>query len=173
MATTTVAAGKIFKAYINGQPEIPAGWAFDSEGAPTTDTKKAYKGMLMPLGGYKGSGLAMMVEILCGVLGGGAMAHELGGIRWRGTRVRCSQTFIAIDIARFMPIEEFTARMETLVSIVKSAPAAPGHEEVLVAGDPEWRIEAERLANGIPIADGNWAELLKAAEKVGVPAPSL
>ena len=64
MATTTVAAGRIFKAFINGQPEIPAGWAFDSEGVPTTDTTEAYKGMLMPLGGYKGSGLAMMVEIL-------------------------------------------------------------------------------------------------------------
>src|SRR5207237_6141074 len=71
MATTTVAAGRIFKAMINGQPEIPAGWAFDSAGVPTTDTAAAYKGMLMPLGGYKGSGLAMMVEILCSVLSGG------------------------------------------------------------------------------------------------------
>jgi LDH2 family malate/lactate/ureidoglycolate dehydrogenase len=172
MATTTVAAGKIFKAHINGQPEIPAGWAFDSDGVPTTDTEKAYKGMLMPLGGYKGSGLAMMVEILCAVLSGGAMANELGGIRWRGTRVRVSQTFIAIDIARFMPLQEFTARMEKLVEIVKSTPAAPGYGEVLVAGDPEWRIEADRLKNGVPIADGNWAELLKAAGKVGVKANS-
>ncbi len=171
MATTTVAAGKIFKAYINGQPEIPAGWAFDSGGVPTTDTAKAYQGMLMPLGGYKGSGLAMMVEILCAVLSGGAMANELGGIRWRGTRVRCSQTFIAVNIARFMPPGEFTARMEKLVAIVKSTPPAPGFSEVLVAGDPEWRTEAERLANGIPIAEGNWAELVKAAEKVGVAAP--
>src|SRR5436305_11182781 len=61
MATTTVAAGRIFKAMINGQPEIPAGWAFDSEGVPTTDTNQAYKGMLMPLGGYKGIGLARRV----------------------------------------------------------------------------------------------------------------
>src|SRR4029453_16817836 len=112
MATTTVAAGKIFKAFLNHQPEIPAGWAFDSEGYPTTETEKAYKGMLMPLGGYKGSGLAMMVEILCAVLGGGAMANEIGGIRFRGKPVRVSQVYIAIDIARFMPVEEFSARME-------------------------------------------------------------
>src|SRR5438477_539401 len=91
MATTTVAAGKVFKAFLNGQPEIPAGWAFDSGGRPTTDTQAAYKGMLMPLGGYKGSGLAMMVEILCSVLSGGAMANEVGGIRFRGTQVRVSQ----------------------------------------------------------------------------------
>jgi LDH2 family malate/lactate/ureidoglycolate dehydrogenase len=106
------------------------------------------------------------------VLSGGAMATELGGIRWRGTRVRVSQTFIAIDIARFMPVEEFTARMEKLVGVMKSTPAAPGYDEVLVAGEPEWRIEAERLANGVPIADGNWAELVKAAAKVGVAPPS-
>src|SRR5260370_14674119 len=76
MATTTVAAGKGFKAVLHQQPEIPAGWAFDREGVPPTDTAEAYNGMLMPLGGYKGSGLAMMVEILCGVLGGGAMATQ-------------------------------------------------------------------------------------------------
>jgi LDH2 family malate/lactate/ureidoglycolate dehydrogenase len=173
MATTTVAAGKIFKAHINGQPEIPAGWAFDSEGVPTTATERAYEGMLMPLGGYKGSGLAMMVEILCGVLSGGAMAWELGGIRWRGKPTRVSQNFIAIDIARFMPVEEFTARMERLVETVKSTPAAPGYEEVLVAGDPEWRIEAERLGKGIPIAQGNWDALVQAAESVGAAVPAL
>jgi LDH2 family malate/lactate/ureidoglycolate dehydrogenase len=173
MATTTVAAGKIFKAHLNGQPEIPAGWAFDSNGLPTTDTEAAYSGMLMPLGGYKGSGLAMMVEILCAVLGGGAMANEIGGIRYRGKTVRVSQTFIAIDIARFMPVEEFTARMERLVGIIKSTAPAPGYEEVLVAGEPEWRIEAERLRNGIPIAQGNWDALCKAASSVGVTAPAL
>lgn len=171
MATTTVAAGKIFKAFLNNQPEIPAGWAFDSEGVPTTDTQAAYKGMLMPLGGYKGSGLAMMVEILCAVLGGGAMANEVGAIRFRGRKVRVSQTFIAIDVARFMPLDEFTARIEKLVGIIKAVPPAPGYGEVLVAGDPEWRIEAQRLAAGIPIADGNWSELSKAAARVNVKPP--
>jgi LDH2 family malate/lactate/ureidoglycolate dehydrogenase len=171
MATTTVAAGRIFKAFINGQPEIPAGWAFDSEGVPTTDTQKAYKGMLMPLGGYKGSGLAMMVEILCSVLSGGAMANEIGGIRMRGRKVRNSQVFMAIDVARFMPVEEFTARIEQLVALMKSTPTAPGYDEVMVAGDPEWRSEAERLANGIPIADGNWNSLVKTAERVKVQVP--
>lgn len=173
MATTTVAAGKIFKAHLNSQPTIPAGWAFDSNGVPTTDTEAAYKGLLMPLGGYKGSGLAMMVEILCGVLSGGAIANELGGIRYRGKLVRVSQTFLAIDIARFMPVEEFTARMEKLVGIMKSTPAAPGYDEVLVAGEPEWRIEAERLKSGIPIADGNWDMLCKAAKSVGVSVPAV
>jgi LDH2 family malate/lactate/ureidoglycolate dehydrogenase len=173
MATTTVAAGKIFKAFINHEPEIPAGWAFDSQGVPTTGTEAAYKGMLMPLGGYKGSGLAFMVEILCSVLSGGAMSDDIGGIRFRGKRLRVSQTFLAIDVARFMPLKEFTARMESLVSRVKSTAAAPGYEEVLVAGDPEWRMEAERRRNGIPISSGNWETLVKAAARVTVAPPAL
>jgi len=170
MATTTVAAGRIFKAFLNHQPKIPAGWAFNSEGVPTTDTTAAYQGMLMPLGGYKGSGLAMMVEILTSVLSGGAMANEVGGIRFRGKTVRVSQMYMAIDIGRFMPLGEFTARVEQLVALMKSTSPAPGYDEVMVAGDPEWRMEAERRKTGIPIADGNWDALIKAAGRVGVAA---
>jgi LDH2 family malate/lactate/ureidoglycolate dehydrogenase len=173
MATTTVAAGRIFKAFINGQPEVPAGWAFNSAGIPTTNTREAYEGMLMPLGGYKGSGLAFLVEILCAVLSGGAMSNEVGGIRFRGRTVRVSQMFLAIDVARFMPLEEFTARMEKLVALIKATPPAPGYDEVLVAGDPEWRTAAERLRAGIPIAAGNWETLVKTAARVNVPAPAL
>jgi LDH2 family malate/lactate/ureidoglycolate dehydrogenase len=173
MATTTVAAGKIFKAFINEKPEIPAGWAFESQGVPTTDTKAAYNGgMLMPLGGYKGSGLGLMVEILCSVLSGGAMANDVGGIRIRGRANRCSQCFIAIDVAHFMPVEEFAARVERLVNLMKTTPAAPGYDEVLVAGDPEWRTEAERRRSGIPIEDGNWDKLVKTAGSLKVPVPA-
>jgi LDH2 family malate/lactate/ureidoglycolate dehydrogenase len=171
MATTTVAAGKIYKAMFNGQPEVPAGWAFDAQGVPTTDTAAAYHGMLAPLGGYKGSGLALMVEILCSVLSGGASPDEMGALRHRGKRVRVSQTFIAIDIARFMPVAEFTARVERLVRHIKDTPAAPGYEEVLVAGDPEWRSEAERRAHGIPFEEGTWERLRQAGALVGVKEP--
>ena len=171
MATTTVAAGKVFKAFINHQPELPAGWAFNAEGVATTNTEEAYHGMLMPLGGYKGSGLGFLVEILCAVLSGGAMSNEVGGIRFRGKLVRTSQMFLAIDVARYMPLEEFTARMESLVALVKSAPPAPGYDEVLVAGDPEWRTQAERLRNGIPISEGNWETLVKTAARVKVAPP--
>ena len=103
MATTTVAANKIFKAFNNQTPSIPAGWAMDKEGVPTTSTDEAYHGLLMPLGGYKGSGLAVMVEILCAVLSGSAIGTELGGIRFPGKPVRVGQFYLAIDVARFMP----------------------------------------------------------------------
>lgn len=171
MATTTVAMGKIFKAHFSGQEEIPFGWAMDSEGVPTTSTAAAIKGMPMPLGGYKGSGLAFMVEILVAVLSGGAMSTEVGGIRIRTRPMRCGQAFIGIDAGRFLPVEEFNQRMERLVEMVKQTPPSQGYDEVLVAGEPEWRQKEQRSVQGIPLSKGVWAELTKTAAKVSVAAP--
>jgi LDH2 family malate/lactate/ureidoglycolate dehydrogenase len=169
MATTTVAANRIFKSYNNHEPSISPGWAMDSDGIPTTDTKAAYAGLLMPLGGYKGSGLAMMVEILCGVIGGGAMSTQLGGLRVRGKKFRASQTFIAIDVMRVQP--EFRERIDWLIGEVKSAAPASGFEEVLVANEPELRTERERLQHGIPIPDGTWDALVNSAARLGLGEP--
>jgi LDH2 family malate/lactate/ureidoglycolate dehydrogenase len=171
MATTTVANNRIFKALMNGEETIPAGWAVDSQGVPTTDTDAAIRGMPMPLGGYKGSGLAMMVELLCGVLSGGAMSVEVGGIRVEGKPTRTSQTFVAIDAGRFMPAGEFHRRVEWLVNTVKSAAPATGYDEVMVAGDPEWRAEAERRQSGIPLGQGTWDCLVETAARLGVGPP--
>jgi LDH2 family malate/lactate/ureidoglycolate dehydrogenase len=168
MATTTVAANRIFKAHTNREPSISAGWAMDKDGVPTTDTEAAYAGLLMPLGGYKGSGLAMMVEILCGAISGGAMSKELGGLRIRGKHFRASQTFMAIDVARMQP--EFAQRVDWLIDTVKDTAPASGFDEVLVANEPELRTERKRLADGIPIPAGTWEALLKGAARVGIHA---
>ena len=170
MATTTVAMGKIYKAGFNHQPEIPAGWAMDSDGVPTTSTQAALRGLLMPLGGYKGSGLAMMVEILCGVLAGGAMGTELGGLRVEDRPFRVSQFFLAIDIGRLMPRAEFEERMSHLIDMVKSRKPAPGFDEVLVAGEPEWRAEAGRRRDGVPVDLPLMHTLREWAVRLGVQA---
>lgn len=172
MATSTVALGKLEQAKLNKKTEIPAGWALDSEGRPTIDLAAALAGFLMPLGGYKGSGLALMVEILGGVLGGGAMAPDIRGIRDHGRLARTNHTFLAIDVARFLPLDTFQARMEWLVEHVKFTPPAGGYDEVLVAGDPEWRIEDERRARGIPILPGPWEALADTARRLAVPLPA-
>jgi LDH2 family malate/lactate/ureidoglycolate dehydrogenase len=173
MATTTVAANKIFKAFNNRTPSIPSGWAMDKEGVPTTDTDAAYHGLLMPLGGYKGSGLAVLVEILCAVLSGSAISTEMGGIRFHGKPVRVGQFYLAIDVARFMPLENFASRMDQLIRVLKSSAPAKGYSEVLVANDPERRMEAERFATGIPLDSGTWDRLAKYAHELNVPLPPL
>lgn len=168
MATTTVALGQILKAKFKGEETIPPGWALDSRGVPTTSTEEALKGMPMPLGGYKGSGLGLMVEILCAVLSGGAMSRAVGGIRVKEHPMEISQFFLAIDVSRFLPLEEFRARMERLIAEVKSAAPAEGYDEVLVAGDPEWRYEEVRRRDGIPLAPGVWENLQRVAALAGV-----
>ena len=172
MATTTVARGKIQKALYAGEPTIPAGWAMDRDGVPTTDTVTALKGLALPLGGYKGTGLGIMVEILCAVLAGGGMLTDLGGISIPGRPLRVSQMFLGIDVSRFIAPEEFQQRMEFLVDSLKSSKPAAGYDEVLVAGEPESRTQAERLLHGIPVEPGLWGELLKLARAKGVPVPA-
>lgn len=171
MATTTVALNKIYKAMLSGDQSIPAGWAMDAEGNPTTDPQTAIDGLPMPLGGYKGSGLAVMVEILCAVLSGGAMLTDVGGIRVKTKAMRASHLFLAIDVARFLPLEEFITRMKWLRDTLKSAPPASGFREVLVAGEPEWRAEEIRRREGIPVSRGIWDQLGQLAETLKVSMP--
>jgi len=171
MATTTVALNRIYKALLSGDKTIPAGWAMNAEGKPTTDPQVAADGLPMPLGGYKGYGLAVMVEILCAVLSGGAMLSEVGGIHMHGKQMRANHLFLAIDVARFMPLEEFTARMRWLRETLTNSQPAFGFEEVMIAGDPEWRTEEARSLVGIPVARGIWDQLAELAGSLNVTVP--
>jgi LDH2 family malate/lactate/ureidoglycolate dehydrogenase len=171
MATTTVALNRIFKAAMNHEHVIPAGWAMDKEGMPTTDTQAALEGLPMPLGGYKGSGLAVMVEVLCAVLSGGAMLTDLHGLRKQGKPMRVGQFFLAIDVARFMPMDEFVERMQRLRDILKNTAPAPGFEDVMLAGEPEWRAIEQRTKAGIPFPAPTWDALATIAKRLGVPVP--
>jgi len=172
MATTTVAANRIFKAYHNKQEEIPAGWAMDKEGRPTTHTVEAFHGLVMPLGGYKGTGLAVMVEILCAILGGGAMSTEVGGLRVKDRPMAVSHSFMAIDPARFVGAREFDSRMDKLTTYLHSAAPGAGYDEVLIAGEPESRFEKQRAESGIPLGPGEWQRLLDWAAKFDVSPPT-
>jgi LDH2 family malate/lactate/ureidoglycolate dehydrogenase len=171
MATTTVALNRIHKAILSGDTEIPPGWAMDAEGHPTTDPKTALDGLPMPLGGYKGTGLALMVEVLCAVLSGGAMMSGVGGLRVKGRPMRVSHFFLAIDPARFLPMDEFQTRMREMRDTVKGSRPAAGFEEVLIAGDPEWRSDEERRRDGVPISRGIWQQLSVLADSLKVAVP--
>ncbi len=166
MATSTVAMNKVLNAANAGKASIPPGWALDSEGVPTTKTADAV--LQSPLGGYKGSGLAMLVEVFCAVLSGGPLASQVGGLYLQDRPMGTSQTFLAVDVSRFLPLDEFQARMERLVADVKSAAPAAGFGEVLVAGDPEDRAQKDRSRRGIPLDPSVWERLARLADSLAV-----
>jgi len=87
--------------------------------------------------------------------------------------MRVSQFYQAIDVSRFMPIEQFSERIGRLVGMMKSAAPATGYDEVLVAGDPEWRSEAARRQTGVPLSDGVWKTLTDTAASSGVKPPAV
>ena len=167
MATSTVAANKLTLAARLGMP-IPMGWAADRKGNPVTDPTLARESRLMlPLGGtpeassYKGYGLAVWVDIMCGVLSG--TGAGLGVIR-----PNAGHFFGAIDISAFMPIEPFKEMMDCMLEDLKTTPTAPGYERVYYAGQQEQAMEAELRARGVPLHTSVIAEFKDMAHELGV-----
>jgi len=169
MATTTVASGKLSLARRLGVP-IPAGWAVDAEGVPLTEPPAQRSemwsqnplGNTLEQGGHKGYGLAVMVDILAGVLSGGGFSAQLAG----GENMTWT---MAIDIAAFRPVAEFKAQMDAMIQELHATPPEPGVDRVLVAGDPEFDAEAERRARGIPLHTTQYEAIVATARRVGAP----
>ena len=172
MAPTVVARGKIRKAARDGKP-IPQGWALDTEGRDTTDASAAMAGgVLLPIGGPKGAGLSMMLDILCGVLTGARYGGEVGDQYKRFDRPQGVGHFILVmrpDL--FLSAGEVAARMGDLVARVKANPKAAGVEEIYMPGEIEARREAARLIDGIPYARADLAPLLDLARAKGFGLP--
>ncbi len=171
MAPTVVARGKIRKADREQQP-IPEGWALDDQGRPTTDASAALNGVLLPIGGAKGAGLSMMLDIVCGVLTGAQFAGNVGDQYKRFDRPQGVGHFIlAIRPDLFMSADEVSARMKHLVEAVKANPKADGIDEIYMPGEIEARREAQRLSQGIPYRRVDLEPLVEAARATGVPVP--
>jgi LDH2 family malate/lactate/ureidoglycolate dehydrogenase len=169
MATAVAARGKIRKALRRGET-IPVGYALDAEGRPTTDPAKAMQGVVLPVGGPKGSAIAMMMDIFGGVLTGAAYAGDVGDQYKVFDRPQnTGHFFLAMRPDLFVSMDEYRARMDTLVQRIQDCPRAEGFTEVLVAGEPEARIEAVRRAHGIPYSANELAALQEEAAKAGVP----
>jgi LDH2 family malate/lactate/ureidoglycolate dehydrogenase len=161
MATSVVARGKIIVAAQKGQP-IPLGWAVDKHGNPTTDAEAALEGAVLPVGGAKGYGISLMIDILCGVLTGAGFGKYVNNMyeNWEEPQ-NVGHVFIAVDISRFMPLELFEARMEQYIREIKQEPKAPGVEEILIPGEIEHRRTLELKREGI-VLPGKLAEELDA-----------
>ena len=160
MATSVVAGSKLGMAIERGE-KIPFGWAVDADGNPTDDPKKGMEGGLLPLGGPKGYGLAVMLDVMAGVLSGGRFGRGLG---MKGS----SQLYQAIDIERFIPLSEFKERMEQLIEQIKGSALAPGSTGIFFPGEIEYNLKQERLARGIPLDAFVRGELRREAEALGL-----
>jgi len=166
MATSAIAQGKARVAFNQGA-ELSPGKLLDSSGEPTVNPVFGVKppyGALLPMGEHKGYGLAVVCELL-----GGALA---GGHTWRGPdpgrrRVQNGMLAILIDPAALGAPDRMSAEVEAFIEWVKASPAAQGSDGVMIAGDPERRYRAARLAGGVPVDPNTWEEILAAAGRLG------
>jgi LDH2 family malate/lactate/ureidoglycolate dehydrogenase len=165
MATSAAAAGKINVATARGE-QVPAGWLIDAEGKPSTDPRVLRSGgALLPLGGtegYKGTGLAAIVEILSGLLTGLGFGVDPAGRHNDGC-------FMAVfNVAAFRDLATFKQEVTDFAHYLKDTPKAQGFTEVFYPGEVEYRKEQDRRKNGVPIEDATWKRLSDLAKGYGI-----
>jgi len=166
MATGVVARGKLVQARKTGRP-IPAGWALDRDGNPTTDPQAAL--IPLPLGGPKGSGLSLMIELITSlVVSNPIIAGALEGAP-EGGRHRQNALVLAIDLGRFGNPDAFRSEVDRVIAALKALPQAPGALEILMPGERGARALAERTRDGIPLPPAIVDELRGVAARFGVP----
>jgi uncharacterized oxidoreductase len=172
MATSKIALGKARVAMVKGEP-VPEGSLFDAAGEPSTDPSVLFddpSGALLPFGEHKGSGLALMCELLAGGLsGGGTIQPE----HPRGPGIYNHMFAVVVDPAQLIDRNWLAHEVDAMIAYVKSARREPSTEQILVAGEPERLQREARQAGGIPLAEGAWRGIVEAAGRVGVEANEL
>ncbi len=160
MATTAVAGNKLILARKRGEA-IPADWATDEDGVPTTDPMRASPSRLQWFGGHKGFGIAFLVEILAGVLTNSSFGRtERSDSKFVGKeRVAKGYLFLTLDVGRFLPLADFRQRVDTLVRDMRSCELAPGVDRIYAPGEIEHLRRLDYLSAGIPVARGVISEL--------------
>jgi LDH2 family malate/lactate/ureidoglycolate dehydrogenase len=159
MAMSKVARGKIRLA-AKRKKNIPKDWATDKMGYPTEDPESALEGALLPFGGPKGSGLAIIIDILTGVLSGGAFGKEVGSMYELDRKCNTSFTMLAININNFIPIEDFLLRVDHRIKQIRTSSPSPGVEKLFLPGMIEAEEKQKRILDGIPLSDETWNKLL-------------
>jgi LDH2 family malate/lactate/ureidoglycolate dehydrogenase len=152
IATTVVSYGTV-KAYkLQGKP-MPEGWMVSAkDGKPVTDSAKSAEGLLMPIGGHKGSGLALVLGLLAGVLNGAAFGREVVDFNADDeSECNTGHFIIALDIARFIPLEMFKAQMDRQLRDLKASKALPGFDAIRLPGEQRRTRRGERLSKGVPV----------------------
>jgi LDH2 family malate/lactate/ureidoglycolate dehydrogenase len=172
MATTVAAYGKVKTKALRGET-MPEGWMVDREGKPLTDPKRAEEGMLLPLGGmeagYKGYGLALIIGLLAGTLGGAAMGRQVIDFNHDDSSVtNTGQAIAAINLAAFGGVDAFKTSVDGLIRDLRGSSRMPGVERILVPGERSHETRAIRTANGIPIDPALLRGLDQLAQELGI-----
>lgn len=167
MSSSVVAKGKILVHARKGL-SIPEGWAIDVDGNPTTDAAAAAAGVVLPFAGPKGSGLALAIDLIAGVLSGAAFGSSIRDQYADFTAPQDVGHFcIAIDIAQVMPVDAYTARVEAFCAELKSKKRAQGVSEILLPGQSKRRNEQRHLADGISLDPTVEEQLDRLADTLG------
>jgi L-2-hydroxycarboxylate dehydrogenase (NAD+) len=169
MATSIVAYGTVKKYALRGLT-MPEGWFVNAEtAAPITDPARSGEGLLLPMGEYKGSGLALMLGLLGGVLNGAAFGRDVVDFNADDTsETNTGHFMVAIDIARFLPLATFTAEVDRHVRDLRQSKRLPGVDEIRLPGDRRAQCRDERLRDGVPIARVLLTQLDKLADELKV-----
>jgi len=170
MATSVVARGKIIMAAQRGEP-IPEGWAVDPQGLPTTDPVQALLGAVLPFGGAKGSAISFLIDALAGAWTGANYGRYINTLENYEKEQSLGHLFLALRADLFMPMSDFTSRIDDLVHMLKTTPPAAGVASVMAPGDPELMIARERKLHGIPITSEVWKQLSELAKATNVTLP--
>ncbi len=169
LATSLVARGNIVAAQKKGQA-IPANWALDPAGNPTTDASQALLGTVLTMAGHKGYALALMVEGLSSVLSGAAIGSSIGSMYKNFDRKQdVGHFFCVLDIDAFMDVATFKGRIDRTIDQIKSIEKRPGVAEILIPGERSQRTMRENLKRGVPVDDATVKELEQLCRESGVP----
>ncbi len=169
---SNASSGKgVIRQYAAAGRSIPAGWAIDSGGRPVTDAGAAVDALLAPMGGYKGYGIAVMVDLLTGGLAGGLIGSAVGSPYEFGRPQGVSHLLLALDPDAFGGLAELRARVEAVSREVHGAPKQPGVDAVRLPGDPEWERQDDSIGRGAELLDDTVERLRGIGDEVGVPFP--
>lgn len=172
MATSVVARGKVLLARRKGYT-IPLGWCLDPDGHATQDPEAGLVGAMLPFAAHKGSGLAIVIDLLSGALGGAAVAPDVGGLLTGGPdrSQNVGALFICMRADLWRPLAEFKATVDRYVRSVRALPKAPGVERIYLPGEVEEENRRRRSREGIPFPRQLVAELASVGRQLGVPFP--
>jgi LDH2 family malate/lactate/ureidoglycolate dehydrogenase len=168
MATTVAAFGKVKTKAQRGEP-MPEGWMIDREGRPLTDPKRVHEGFLLPIGGYKGYGMALVFGLLAGTLNRAAMGRDVVDFNADdATPTNTGQAIVAVDISAFDDLDEFKSRVDALSRDIRGSERMKGFERIFLPGEQSAQRHRERSQRGVPVPPPLVASLNELGAKLGI-----